>query len=369
MEKELEKKAGYDFSTMTVDEMRKLSETLDMFQKDKERKKEIVNEDIVPIEKPRIIIFTIKSIVPDDAMYEGGYIPGKTIGVFPFKNGMVLTNRNLDFNNPSLNSYITGFSEDDYLFRDDLTEEEKSDIIKEMRIAKVWLEREKGGISLDPKNVNFWRTQKFVLDNLNGMYTTANPDHLILYYNILGRGYDGISISHDKAKEDEKLLYMSVMEAEAKRSFVGTKVKITALARLEEVMDNWSIEDTLLLTYHLCKTSHGYKNSTPNVVVLEELNQFIEGLDTKNDKKKRPQEFLDAIKMFSNNPDKIKMSGLVKAAIYYGIISTDSKRNLINRETGFILGTNNPTAVEKLLDRKNIEELSNIKKRLDKRWN
>lgn len=356
-------KEEFNLDNLSDEDLMKMSKRLNGLKVEKP----IVNEVFDKLEEPKEIVFTIKARIPEDAMYENGYIPGKTLGVFPSRGRMVLTNKNLNSKNPSANNYITGFDEDSYLVRKDLTDEEKSKIIKEMRIAKVWLERETGQ-SLNSNNSSLWRDRFFVLDSFGALYTTKNPEHLFLYYNILGGGYDDISPDFTTCERKGKLIYMSVMEAEAKRSFSSTKTNLTAMGKLADIMNNWGNEDSLYLTYHLLKQPHGYTYNTPKEVIIEELKQFIEGADTKNEKKKRPQEFLDAMELFSRDPDKLKISALVNAAIYFGFIINDSKKNLSNKITGFNYGSMKETAIDKLMDLKNLEEFQDINKRVKKKW-
>lgn len=367
-------KPGIDISSLSEEDLTRLAKILKGLESSPKQPEKIAvkEEDFLDLgeklEYPKEIIFTIKGRIDDNGMYDGGYIPGKSMGVFPFKHELVLTNKNVNFDNPEANDYITGFNEDDYLFRNDLTDEEKSDIIKQMRVAKKFLERNKN-TSLNSKNSSFWRKRKFKLDNFSTVYNTKNPDNLILYYNILGGGYNEIATSFDKSKAEGKLVYMSVLEAEAKRSFSHNKFKIQAYSKLEQVLDNWSKEDALFFTYHLAKKGKGYTINTPKEIIVDELRGFIEGEDTKSDKKKRPAEFLNAFKEFSENPDKVKASGLIKSAMYYGYINTDSKKNLVNKVTGFVYGTTIDMAVDKILDLKYIDETAWLKKEVNKKWN
>lgn len=358
--KELEAPKGIDFSQLSDDDILQIQERLSLLKK--KEVLEIVNDSYPDIPSPKERIFTIKAVIPDDAMHENGYILGKTIGIFPFKIQLVIPS-----SGPG--TYLTGFNEDDYLRRNDLTKEEKSDIIKEMRTAKVWLERHYS-TSLDHKNAAFWKTRNFILDSLDPIYSTTNPEHLMLYFHILGGAYNRISPSYDKAKETDGLIYMSILEQEAKRSFAHSQLKLTANSKLADVMNNWATEDILFLIGYVVKQDRipGYTTNTPKEILIEELVQFIDGADTKNEKKKRPQEFLDGIQLFSNSPDRLKTTSLIKTAIYYGFIAVDAKRNIINRMTGFNYGTNLNDAVNKLLDLKNLEELSEVKKKVLQKW-
>lgn len=325
---------------------------------------DIINVAEDSIEKPRRIIFTIQPVPSDEETYDGKFIPGRVVGNSPFAFSYQLRK---DENG----IYVTGF-DIERISDSDLPEEEKQQLIKDVKIAQLFIERRKR-ISLRSDG-SFWKNREFKVKDLGTIYDTSkSDDNLILYYNILGGGYPEIARSYEEATNDEneitpKKLYLTVETEEAERKFSGRKVQIKANAALSDLFDNSKLADILSLIYFLVKRKHGYTLNTHKEVLLNELADFIDGEDTKTDKKKRPQEFLDAVSLLNNDPDKLRITALYHASNYYGYLITDKERNIVNRNTGFAYGSSVNKAIDKLLDPRNIEELSWLKAKVQEKW-
>jgi hypothetical protein len=135
-------------------------------------------------------------------------------------------------------------------------------------------------------------------------------------------------------------------------------------------MDNWRKEDQLFLLYSLdTKTNHGFNLDTPTEMLIGELNDYIEGKNFTTDKKKKAASFIEVYKTFESEPDIIKVKGLFNAALYFGYIIVDrTAKDFKNRFTGFNYGSSKTGAIDKLLNPKNIEELSYIKAKVLDKW-
>jgi hypothetical protein len=328
-----------------------------------EQPREIVNVVDTKLEKPRRILFTINAIQDDDAIHDGAYIPGKAVvSKFKFMDYVRC--------NETGTKYQTGFEYDELDTSTDLEGEELAQYIKDVRIARKWAERMKG-TSLDSENDEFWKRQVFRLDSLEGTYDTNQVDHLILYYNILGGSYVTIAKSYEEAKAEGLRLYMSVKEIEDARKHEGRKAYNQAVAALVEVENKWSRKDALYLMYYLPPVNKykGYTVNTPIGTIINELADYIDGVDTKTEKKKRPQKFLDAIKSFETNKQIVQANALFKAAEYYGFINYYKNDKLYrNRTTGFEYGNTVHSAVDQLLHPKGTEELAWLLAKVNEKW-
>ncbi len=318
--------------------------------------------------KPRKIIFQIKGYVADDAMKDGAYIPAKTYGLSQHKLMSTLVNTNMDWENRAMDKWITGLEVDEVEMSSNFTDEQKAILIEDIRTARAWLEYQTGQ-SFDNRNRNIWGKREIVIEDTGKMYNTSKDEDLILYYNIFAGGHPDIAYNYDSCKAKGKLLYLAVYEEEAKRRMSGDKPKWKAFGKMGEIEDNWSLDDCLYLSYVLpTKRDHGFTLNTPKSTILDIFSSFIngEGLD---DKKKRPQEFLDTVALFSSDPQWIKTKALFKAALYYGFILSTKEKTFMNKQTGFIYGSSEQQAMEKLIDIKNIEELGYIKGKILEKWN
>ena len=96
-----------------------------------------------------------------------------------------------------------------------------------------------------PKNYNFWGAIRFAISDIGLVYSTAkvstnqDDDHLLMYYVILSGGCEDIAASYDEAKQWNKMYYLTVKQDESARKFVGTKEKLQAASKLNEIYQNW----------------------------------------------------------------------------------------------------------------------------------
>lgn len=319
-------------------------------------------QEIEPIlETPERIIFTIGVIVDDDAMIDGAWIPGKAL-VGAFKYVFPLTK-------DAYNNYVTGFEVDKLELHTGRVGESLAKLQKDVRTARKYIERMMG-VSLDEKNSLFWEKRRFRMDGTEDVFDTKNNiDNLILYYNILGGGFQEIGTSYEDAISRGLRIYLSVYENEQERKLSKRITYMKAQSELNFIHDKWKIIDALYLMYYLpLRKQKGFTLNTPKESIITELGDFIDGIDTTSEKMKRPQMFLDAIQMFKDNPDMVKTRGMFKAAEYYGFVVQDKDRRFTSKTNGALYGNTYDQAVEYLSKEKNIEHLSWLKTKVNEKW-
>lgn len=317
------------------------------------------NEIVSVPEIPRKVVFQIRGMVSEDAMKDGSYIPGKAYGVTKHKVICELLNSNPEIWEPELDRWKTGFEIDDVLYSS-MPDDLKQQRIKDIKTARAWAEY-KLRTSLSDTNRAYWSNKKLEVTDLGRVYDTSKDvENLVLYYNILGGGYPEIASSFEAAKISGKKLYLTVYEEEAQREIKKERVIWKAYAKLDELDENWSLDDCLYLLYALDnKRQHGFTLSTPKDLILKHLKSFIDG-ENEDEKRKKPKEFLDAVEIMRTDPTYLKMKATFNAAIYFGFIISDKDRTYKNKITGFTYGSSDKTAIEKLLDPRNIEEFTYI---------
>lgn len=339
-------------------------------QNQKPVEKEIVNDVNVVPDKPRRIIFEIKGASADTAMYDGKYIPGKAMGLAGSKLISRPVNRNMTSHKENTN-YVTGLNVDEIAANPNLTEDVKAQRIKDVQIARKWLEW-KYKSSLASNNYKFWDDYKIVIDDLSAVYDTnkmtsdKKEDPVLLYFTILGGAHPDIAPSFDEL--GSRVYYMTVREEEVQRNFKTQKDKIKANAVLNEVMSNWSKQDMLFLINYLEDKEYGFTLNTPVDLLIQQLSDFLEGVDVKTEKRKQPTKFLEAVALFKDSPDAVKARALFNAALYYGFIVTDSTRQFVNRTTDFIYGSSIQDAVDKLLNPRYMDERTYIQSKVINKW-
>jgi hypothetical protein len=273
--------------------------------------------------------------------------------------------------------YTTGFEYDEIEQQQpDLKGEELQEYIKQVREARQWIER-RMGVNLDAGNKQFWKDRILTVVDFDRIYDTdASLDNLILYYNIMGGGYTQISRNYDDAISNREAkgqrLYLSIQANEQERKFNHRGTLIEATSELQNILKNWSVTDALYLLYYLpIKKQKGYHAGTPMQTLINEFADFIEGLNVKveGEKKKKPQEFLDALKLFKKDKDTVRITAIYKAAQYYGfVLFNKTEKTFKNRATGFSYGNTEKGAVDALKNPTHLDELSWLKAKVNEKW-
>jgi hypothetical protein len=345
-----------------------------LFDKPEEVALEIVNNLELPSEvfnkavKPIKHIFQIKATPGENEMYNGAHLPGNKIGVSKFSFTYIVRDLNEDVRNKEAYNAFTGLEVDHLDMNDNIPEEEKTRLYKEARIAKAYIEK-KTNQSADPTNISFWSSKTLKITDLGLVHdTTESLDSLIWYHIIQAGGVQEIARNYEDAIANEKKLYMSIENEAIQRDFEDKKYKLEAFAVLDEIYKKWSTEDVLFFTYLVSKRQHGFTKNTSRELIVNELEEFVEGVGLKMDKKKRPAEFIKLVNFFKNNKDAAKVKGLFNAAVYYGFIGRNGKMEYYNKDTGFLYGSVEETASEKLMDVRNKEEFISINKKVNDKW-
>lgn len=278
--------------------------------------------------------------------------------------------------------YVSRISEKEYEYKTGLepkhiklskhfNDEEKVVLIKQQAEAKKVLDEIYGKEVLKPTNGYFWEQQSsFKLDNetLGMFFDTKEPSHLLLYWKIVGGGYDDeIGPSFDSAAAMALPFYLTEFEEEAERQteVIGHKVK--AFSILEELNTKRSGEDMMWLAWLLHPNNRGYTHATPPAVLYRAHYEFIEGLLSKKSKKSCPRQFIDAYTLLKTDKTRAVAQAVIKAADYFGIVFSDKEGKLRMKGSETILGSNFEEAADILLKPANQEELVVLREEVEKK--
>lgn len=359
--------------TLIVESQKETQEDFSLFGK-QEEEKEVKNTLDLPSEnfnkavKPIKHIYQIKATPGENEMYNGAHLPGNKIGVSKFSFTYIVRDLNEDIRNKEAYNAFTGLEIDHLDMNDNISEEEKLRLAKEARIAKAYIEK-KTNQSASPTNVSFWSSKTLKITDLGLVYdTTESIDSLLWYHIIQAGGVQEIARNYEDAIANEKKLYMSIENEAIQRDFEDKKYKLEAFAILDEIYKKWSTEDILFFTYLVSKRQHGFTKNTSRELIVNELEEYVEGVGLKIDKKKRPAEFMKLVSFFKENKDAAKVKALFNAAIYYGFIGRNSKGEFYNKDTGFSYGSVEETAPDKLMDVRNKEEFISVNKKVNDKW-
>lgn len=267
--------------------------------------------------------------------------------------------------------YITGLEPKHITYSNDIPEELKPTLLKRQAEAIKVLIGIHGKDTLRPTNKYFWEPRSsFKVDNetLSKFFDTKEPEHLLLYWKIMGGGYDdAIGLTYDVALSLGIPFYMTEMEEEAERRTEDISLKVKAFSMLEELSEKKSTEDMLWLAWMLHPNTMGYTHSTPKATLYNGHYEFIEGRLVKKSKKSCPKQFIDACNLLKSDKTRIIASAIVKAGEYFGLVYVNKENKYQTRLNNTILADSIEESIEVLLKPGNLEELELLREEVEKK--
>lgn len=277
--------------------------------------------------------------------------------------------------------YLTGLNEFSPDIKD-LPMDEQEAKIKQIRIVIAQLEKELAANVVDPKDEMFWNKLKLLKpDNFDFwdkikircgnepvyLEPDKDPYDLIRLYAIESGGFSIIAKSLEEARRMSvpPKFYLDKLEETASIQTEVKKLRNKALAELQKLFDK-NQNKLLYVAKVLDPNSAQYKKSTPNDIIYDNMDKYINGDLVEKDKRKTAQRFLDASGL---DMESLKIRAMVKDSTYYKFIATKSDGFIYHMETGTMLGRTPSDIAEYLKNPLNEEILMNLTKKVETYWN
>jgi hypothetical protein len=226
--------------------------------------------------------------------------------------------------------YVTGLNE----FAPEvkkLSTDKRNAKIKEIRKAVATLEADLAANILDPEAPDFWNKVKLLRHDNYEFWSkitlrignepvyldpTTDPYDLIKLYAIEAGGFSIVAPSLRIAKQGNHKFYLDKLEATVSSRTEISKLRNKALSALSTMYDS---NNTKL--FYVAKVVDGdsvqYNKSVSNDVVYENMDSFIHGFGSDNNKRRSAQAFLDASRM---SMEDLKLKAAIKDAVFYSFI-------------------------------------------------
>ncbi len=220
---------------------------------------------------------------------------------------------------------------------------------------------------LRPDNVDFWGTITLRIGNSPLFLDADDPYDLLKIYAIDAGGFSLVARSYEDARSKPvpPKFYLDRYQETASSVTELKKLRNKALSELQSLYDSNPIK----LRY-VAKVVDGnsvqYKNATPNDIVYDNMDKFINGDGVERSKKRAAQTFLDTVRQ---DMETIKLRAIVKDATYFKYIALKSDGFIYDMKSGTMLGRNASDVVEYLKNPLNDQTLSSIMKEVEKYWN
>lgn len=272
---------------------------------------------------------------------------------------------------PTEFEYVTGLEPKHIRYSTAFTDEEKDVLIKQQTNAVKLLADIHGKDTLKSTNGYFWEEKSsFTINNetLVTFFDTKEPEHLLLYWKIVGGGYDDeIAPSHEAAQQRGLSFYLTEFEEEAERQSESIGHKVKAFSLLEELNERKSGEDMLWMSWMLHPSNMGYTKATPKAVLYKNHYEFINGDLVKGQKKACSKQFIDAFNLLKADKTRAIATALVRAGDYFGLIFSNKDGKFETRAGKTILGADVEEAIETLLRPINQQELELLREEVEEK--
>lgn len=277
--------------------------------------------------------------------------------------------------------YVTGLNE----FAPEvkmLAPKEKKAKIKEIRKVVSELEAELAANVVDPDSPTFWNDLQIMRPDNSKFWDKISikcgndpvfldpdldPYDKIKIYAIKAGGFSIVAKSLKEAKSSPRgvKFYLDTLEESLTTRTELTKIRNKALVELQKMFD----ENTTKLMYvsKICDTnSSQYTKSTPNDILYENMDDYINGTGTESNKRRAAQNFLDVSTL---SMEEIKIRALIKDALFYRFIATKAGGWIEPLDSGVRMGKSPSECLAFLMDPENEETLFSILDKVEPYWN
>jgi hypothetical protein len=277
--------------------------------------------------------------------------------------------------------YLTGLNEFAPEVKN-LPPDEQEAKVKQIRQVVAQLEKELAANVIDPNDDQFWNKVKLLRpDNSDFwdkikircsnepvyMEPDRDPYDLIKLYAIEAGGFSIVAKSLEDARQSSKptKFYLDRVEETASINTEVKKLRNKALAELQKLFDK-NQNKLFYVAKLLDPNSTQYKKSTPNDIIYDNMDKFINGDLVEKDKRKTAERFLDAVNL---DMETLKIKAIVKDSSFYKLISGKADGFTYHMTSGTMMGRTQADVAEFLRNPLNEEILIDLTKKVEKYWN
>jgi hypothetical protein len=260
--------------------------------------------------------------------------------------------------------------------------EEQEAKIKQIRIVVAQLEKELAANVVDPEDKDFWNKIVLLKQN-NGDFwdkikircgnepvhlePATDPYDLIRLLAIEAGGFSMVAKSLEEARTmpTPPKFYLDKLEESASVNTEIKKLRNKALSELQKLFDK-NQNKLLYVAKVLDINGAQYKKSTPNDIIYDNMDKYINGESVDKNKKKTAERFLEAANF---DMETLKIKAIIKESNYYKYIATKADGFIYHMSTTTMMGRNLTDVLEYLRNPLNEEILVDLTKKVEKHWN
>ena len=276
--------------------------------------------------------------------------------------------------------YVTGLNE----FAPEiklLNKELREARIKEIRTAIIELEKDLAANVIDiddkdfwnkvtllrPDNQKFWNKINISCGNEPMFLDPKDPYDRIKLFAIEAGGFAIVAKSYDDARSKAVApkFYLDKEEETVMARTEYKKMRNKALSELQKLFDKNSTK-----LFYIAKVvdlnSTQYKKSTPNDVIYENMDMYINGDGGEGNKERAAKSFIETAAM---DMETLKIKSIVRDSVFFKYIINRADGYIYHVKSSALLGRNVADVVEYLKNPLNEDILKDLNTAVEKYWN
>jgi len=277
--------------------------------------------------------------------------------------------------------YITGLNEFDPKVKM-LAPKEKKAKIAEIRKEVSELEAELAANVVDPDDKDFWNKLTVMKPDNSKFWDkitlrcgndpvfldgNVDPYDRIKLHAIRAGGFSIVakSLKDAKASNSNPKFYLDTVEETLTTRTELTKLKNKALTALQNLYET-NVTKLIYVSKVVDSDSVQYTKTTPNDIMYENMDEYINGRGAENNKKRAASQFLEVSKL---DMEELKIRALVKDGLYYRFLTTKAGGWIEPIDSGIRMGKRPSEVLDFLKDPNNEESLLSLMDKVDPYWN
>jgi len=277
--------------------------------------------------------------------------------------------------------YVTGLNE----FAPEvkmLPKSEKKAKIKEIRLVVSQLEAELAANVVDPEDKEFWNKLTIMKPDNSAFWDkislrcgndptfldpTTDPYDLIKLHAINAGGFSIVAKSLKIAKESNTpfKFFLDTAKESLSTTTELSKLRNKSLVALQNMYD--SNVAKLMYVAKICDVdSVQYVKATPNDVLYENMDTYINGHGAESSKKRAASQFLEVAGL---DMEELKIRALIKDSLYYRFITTKAGGWIEPIDSGIKLGKSPSECLQHLKNPENEDTLMSLLAKVEPYWN
>ena len=256
--------------------------------------------------------------------------------------------------------YITGLNE----FAPEvkmLPLEEQEAKVKQIRQVISQLEKELAANVINPEDSDFWNKVKLLKPDNDQFWDkikircgneplhlepNTDPYDLVRLYAIEAGGFSMVARSLEEARASAvpPKFYLDKLEESASLNTEVKKLRNKALAELQKLFDK-NQNKLFYIAKVLDINGAQYKKTTPNDIIYDNMDKYINGDLVDKNKKKTAEKFLEAANL---DMEALKIRSIVKDANYYKYVATKADGFIYHMSSTTMMGRTLTDVVEYL---------------------